>query len=184
MNLIAHDLQFWFKCPHPQERLFQWRLFTSEVDIACESRCLFWLLSYPEEPKKTLSLAGYSTDCNVRAEIPVLRIKKSVKPPAGFKPTTYQLPAELKPSYRWLVGGQRTLHILSTLADTSQGSALAVLAGPWHLTFAPRRLFCRNHMLGTLDFTGSEHWAPSIFLRAQLCHSKQQIKLPASGRLH
>ena len=74
-------------------------------------------------------------------------------------------------------------YILSTLADASQGSALAVLGGPWHLTFAPRRLFCRNHMQGTLDFTGSEHCALSVFLRAQLCQSKQHIKSPASGRL-
>ena len=28
-------------------------------------------------------------------------------------------------------------------------------------------LFHRNHMLGTLDFTSSGHWLPSIFLRAQ-----------------
>ena len=59
VNLIAHDCRtFLFKCPHPQEKLFQWRLFTSEVDIACESRCLFWLLFYPEEPKKTFAPAG------------------------------------------------------------------------------------------------------------------------------
>ena len=30
-------------------------------------------------------------------------------------------------------------------------------------------LFHRNHMVGTVDFTSSEHWAPFIFLRAQPC---------------
>ena len=32
--------------------------------------------------------------------------------------------------------------------------------------------YCTNHMLGTLDFTSSEHWPPSIFLRAQPWHVK------------
>ena len=37
-------------------------------------------------------------------------------------------------------------------------------------------LFHRNHMLGTLDFTRSEHWAPFIiFLRAQPCRLSVQI---------
>ena len=52
------------------------------------------------------------------------------------------------------------------------GCAPAVPSGPWHLTFAPQglenlRSFHRSHMLGTLDYKGSRHWAPSIFLRAQ-----------------
>ena len=49
-----------------------------------------------------------------------------------------------------------------------QGCALAEPSGPWRmawrLTFALGRLekpqiFHTNHMLGTLDFTVSEHWA-------------------------
>ena len=51
---------------------------------------------------------------------------------------------------------------------TSQGCALAEPSGPWHLTFALGRLenlvfFHTNYMLGTLDFTVSEHWAPFNF---------------------
>lgn len=44
-------------------------------------------------------------------------------------------------------------------------------SGPWLLTFSPRQLenlsffFQRKHMLGTLDFTDSEHWlGPLQFL--------------------
>ena len=49
-----------------------------------------------------------------------------------------------------------------------QGCALAEPGGPWRLTFALGRLenlrfFHTNHMLGTLDFTVSEHWAPFNF---------------------
>ena len=48
-----------------------------------------------------------------------------------------------------------------------QGCALAEPSGPWWLTFALGRLenffFHTNHMLGTLDFTVSEHWAPFNF---------------------
>ena len=48
-----------------------------------------------------------------------------------------------------------------------QGCALAEPGGPWRLTFALGRLenqiFHTNHMLGTLDFTGYEHWAPLNF---------------------
>ena len=36
--------------------------------------------------------------------------------------------------------------------------------GPWYLTFALGPLENHtNHMLGTWDFTGSEHWAPFNF---------------------
>ena len=48
-----------------------------------------------------------------------------------------------------------------------QGCALAEPGGPWRLTFALGRLENQishtNHMLGTLDFTGYEHWAPLNF---------------------
>ena len=47
------------------------------------------------------------------------------------------------------------------------GCALAEPSGPWRLTFGLRRLkiffFHTNHMQGTLDFTGSELWAPFNF---------------------
>ena len=49
----------------------------------------------------------------------------------------------------------------------SQGCALAEPGGPWRLT-TKSQLFHTNHMLGTLDFPVSEHWAPlQYFLRAQ-----------------
>ena len=56
----------------------------------------------------------------------------------------------------------------TTVAKTSlnfQGCALAEPGGPWRLTFALGRLDTNhtNHMLGTLDFTVSEHWAPFNF---------------------
>ena len=49
-----------------------------------------------------------------------------------------------------------------------QGCALAEPCGPWRLTLCPRpttksQIFHTNHMLGTLDFTVSEHWAPFNF---------------------
>ena len=49
-----------------------------------------------------------------------------------------------------------------------QGCALAEPSGPWRLTFALGRLenlifFHTNHMLGTLDFTVLQHWAPFNF---------------------
>ena len=49
-----------------------------------------------------------------------------------------------------------------------QGYALAEPSGPWRLTLCPRptrksQIFHTNHMLGTLDFTVSEHWAPFNF---------------------
>ena len=47
-----------------------------------------------------------------------------------------------------------------------QGCALhaADPGGPWYLTFALGPLENHtNHMLGTWDFTGSEHWAPFNF---------------------
>ena len=37
--------------------------------------------------------------------------------------------------------------------------------------------FLQITMRGTLDFTGSDHWAPFNFLRAQLCIYKQFIVL-------
>ena len=41
---------------------------------------------------------------------------------------------------------------------------VAELGGPWYLTFALGPLENHtNHMLGTWDFTGSEHWAPFNF---------------------
>ena len=52
-----------------------------------------------------------------------------------------------------------------------QGCALAEPCGPWHPTFALGQqenlffFFQTNHMLGNLDFTGLEHWAPFNFLR-------------------
>ena len=54
------------------------------------------------------------------------------------------------------------------ILGNNQGCSLAEPGGPWRLTFAPRRLenhsfFQRNHMLGILDFTGSEHLAPFNF---------------------
>ena len=48
-----------------------------------------------------------------------------------------------------------------------KGCALAEPGGRWHPTFAlgtrKAYFFHTNHMLGTLDFTGSEHWAPFNF---------------------
>ena len=49
-----------------------------------------------------------------------------------------------------------------------QGCALEEPVGSWRLTFAleqPGNLsfYHRNHMLGTLYLTGSEHWAPLNF---------------------
>ena len=45
-----------------------------------------------------------------------------------------------------------------------QGCALAEPGGPWCLTSALGQLeiflLSQNHMLGTLDFKGSENWAP------------------------
>ena len=40
---------------------------------------------------------------------------------------------------------------------------------PPHWTTKKCLLFHTNSMLGTLDFTSSEHWAPSIFPTAQPC---------------
>ena len=49
-----------------------------------------------------------------------------------------------------------------------QGCALAEPSGPWRLTFAlwaTRKSYFlhTNHMLGTLDFTVSDLWAPFNF---------------------
>ena len=48
-----------------------------------------------------------------------------------------------------------------------QGCALAEAGGRWRPTFAlgtkKSYFFHTNHMLGTLDFTGLEHWAPFNF---------------------
>ena len=45
-----------------------------------------------------------------------------------------------------------------------QGCPLAEPAGPWRPTFAlgqvKNLVLDTNQMLGTMDFTGSEHWAP------------------------
>ena len=46
-----------------------------------------------------------------------------------------------------------------------QGFALTGHGGPWCPTFALGQLanlsfFYTNHMLGSLEFTGSENWAP------------------------
>ena len=48
-----------------------------------------------------------------------------------------------------------------------QGCALAEPGGPWHQTLCPRstrksQIFHTNHMLGTLDFTVSEHCMGSL----------------------
>ena len=52
-----------------------------------------------------------------------------------------------------------------------QGCPLAKPGGPWCQTFAlgqleNLRFFRTNHMLGTLDFTGSVHWAPFSFSKS------------------
>ena len=52
-----------------------------------------------------------------------------------------------------------------------QGCALAKPGGPWVPNFrswATRKsqIFRTNHMLGTLDFTGSVHWAPFNFSKS------------------
>ena len=54
------------------------------------------------------------------------------------------------------------------LSKMNQGCALAEPGGPWCLNFAlgqleNLRFLHTNHMLGTLDFTVSEHWAPFNF---------------------
>ena len=55
-----------------------------------------------------------------------------------------------------------------------QGCALAEPCGPWQPTFALGQqenlffFFQTNHMLGNVDFTGLEHWAPFNFLRELL----------------
>lgn len=57
----------------------------------------------------------------------------------------------------------------------TQGCALAVPDGSWYLSFAPwvtrkPQFGFENHILGPLNFTGSEkNWAPLFFLRAQSC---------------
>ena len=50
---------------------------------------------------------------------------------------------------------------LLPMVEINLGCALAAGPGhgPWHLTC----LFCRNHVLGTLDFTDSNHLAAFIF---------------------
>ena len=52
-----------------------------------------------------------------------------------------------------------------------KGCALAVAGVPWDLTVAPGLLenlsFHRTHTLGSVDFTGSEHWIHSTFHRVQ-----------------
>ena len=52
--------------------------------------------------------------------------------------------------------------------NTFQGCALAEPGGPWCLNFPfgwleNRSVFLQIIVLGTLDFTGSDHWAPSNF---------------------
>ena len=51
------------------------------------------------------------------------------------------------------------------MAASNQGCALAEPNSPWCLTFSlvqleNLRFFIQIIMLGTLDFTGSEHWVP------------------------
>ena len=56
---------------------------------------------------------------------------------------------------------------LSQTQPELQGCALLAPGDPWHLTFFTF-LFCffhKKHMLGTLDFTISEHWAPFNFVQ-------------------
>ena len=54
--------------------------------------------------------------------------------------------------------------IYKNYSTVFQCSALAEPGGPWRLTFALERLENHtNHMLGTLNFTGSKHWAPFYF---------------------
>ena len=60
------------------------------------------------------------------------------------------------------------LLITAALCFTSEGCALPAPGWPMALNYcsgATRKLefFHRNHMLGTQDFTGSEHWAPFNF---------------------
>ena len=67
--------------------------------------------------------------------------------------------------------GQSTEFIQASWRDAvpqTQGCVLAELGDPWCLTFVlggleNLKLFHRNHMLGTLDFTSSQHWAPFNF---------------------
>ena len=58
-------------------------------------------------------------------------------------------------------------HEIHIFINSSKGCALAEPGGPWRLTFASGRLetmiFHTDHMLGSLDYTGSEHWAPFNF---------------------
>ena len=66
------------------------------------------------------------------------------------------------------LNGYVPLRLLAEKKEEKQGCALAEPGGPWRLTFALGRLkksqiFHTNHMLGTLDFTVSEHWAPFNF---------------------
>ena len=54
------------------------------------------------------------------------------------------------------------------ICKAKQGCALAEPSGPWWLTFAPGHLENLSFLIeiilpGTLDFTGSEHWAPFNF---------------------
>ena len=66
-------------------------------------------------------------------------------------------------SFEWNVGKvYKVVH--------GQGCALAEPCGPWHPAFALGQqenlfFFQTNHMLGNVDFTGLEHWAPFNFLR-------------------
>ena len=59
------------------------------------------------------------------------------------------------------------VYILATTSGVA--GTLAVPGGPWHLIFALGQLgiksqfLHRTPMLGTLDFPGSEHWAPWNF---------------------
>ena len=58
------------------------------------------------------------------------------------------------------------LLITAALCFTTQGCALPVPGWPVVLNYcsgATRKFFDRNHVLVTLDFTGSEHWAPFNF---------------------
>lgn len=64
------------------------------------------------------------------------------------------------------MAGSNFCHCLSEIQPTL--SLLLSTSYPYKLfKHCKAVLLRRNHILGTLDFTGSRHWALSIFLRAQ-----------------
>lgn len=58
---------------------------------------------------------------------------------------------------------------MSLVSSPKRGCALVAPGGPCSFTFAPRGLglenlvFYRNNLVGSLDFTCSEHWTPFSF---------------------